>query len=70
MRDADEASDRHDAPLARAAGALERISTLLRVVAVAAAVVLLVATLGEVVMIVLAAVLVAVLLGAHPTFAP
>ena len=62
MRDVNEPSGKQAAPLARAAGALESIATMLRVTMIAAAVVLLVATLGEVVMIVFAAVLVAVLL--------
>src|SRR3954462_12172250 len=62
MRDVDESSSKQDAPLARAAGALEGIRTLLRAVAIAAAIVLVVATLGDVVMIVFAAVLAAVLL--------
>src|SRR5579884_2277912 len=62
MRDVNGASDKQDAPLARAAGALESIATVLRTATIAAAVVLLVATLGEVVMIAFAAVLVAVLL--------
>jgi len=62
MRDVNEASDERAAPLDRAASALESISTLLRLVVVATAIVLLVATLGEVVVIVFAAVLVAILL--------
>jgi predicted PurR-regulated permease PerM len=62
MRDVDESSSKQDAPLARAAGALEGIRTLLWAVAIAAAIVLVVATLGDVVMIVFAAVLAAVLL--------
>lgn len=62
MPDTDRASSPDDTAIARQARALERIATLLRVVAVAAAIVLLVATLGEMVMLVFAVVLVAVLL--------
>jgi len=51
-----------DSDVARAANALERISTLLRAVAIITASVLVIITLGQVVMIVFAAVLVAVLL--------
>jgi predicted PurR-regulated permease PerM len=51
-----------EVPLARTAAALEGIRTLLRAIAIAAAIVLDIATLGEVVMIAFAAVLVAVLL--------
>jgi predicted PurR-regulated permease PerM len=62
MQEVNGSSDKHDAAHARMASALESISTLLRVVAAAAAIVLLAVTLGEVVMTVFAAVLVAVLL--------
>ncbi|MBN9563528.1 MAG: AI-2E family transporter [Alphaproteobacteria bacterium] len=62
MQDVNGASDKDDLPLDRAASALEGISTVLRVVTIAAAIVLLIATLGDLVMIVFAAVLVAVLL--------
>jgi predicted PurR-regulated permease PerM len=62
MPEANGYSERPNTQLARVAGALEGIKTLLRTVAVAAAIVLVIATLGEVVMIVFAAVLVAVLL--------
>jgi predicted PurR-regulated permease PerM len=62
MRDANGDGKQPDASLARVAQALDRISTLLRAVAITAAAVLLITTLGEVVMIVFAAVLVAVLL--------
>lgn len=62
MPDANGYPKRTDAPLSRVANALEGIKTLLRAVAIAAAVVLVIATLGEVVMIVFAAVLAAVLL--------
>lgn len=62
MPDANGCPETTDAPLTRAAGALERISVLLRVAVAAAAAVLLIVTLGEVVMIVFAAVLAAILL--------
>src|SRR4051812_6393454 len=62
MHDVNGSPDKQDSPLARAAGALESIATVLRMATIAAAVVLLVATLGEVVMTVFAAVLLAILL--------
>ena len=62
MRDNTEPPARDEVSLARVAGALEGIATVLHVAAVAAGAVLLVATLGDVVMIVFAAVLAAVLL--------
>lgn len=62
MRDADGRSEGPDSPLSRVAGALEDISTLLRVVAVAAAVVLVVVAFGSAVMIAFAALLAAVML--------
>ncbi len=62
MRDADRQSGKSDDLLARQVRALESISTLLRLVAVAAAIVVLVAVLGEVVMIIFATVLIAVML--------
>lgn len=62
MPDANGHLEKRETLLARQARALERISTLLRLVAIAAAIVLVIATLGEVVMIVFATVLLAVLL--------
>ncbi|MBV9748576.1 MAG: AI-2E family transporter [Acetobacteraceae bacterium] len=62
MRDGNGDSGKPDELLARQVRALESISTLLRLVAVAAAIVVLVAVLGEVVMIIFAAVLIAVML--------
>lgn len=62
MRDVDGQSGKPNDLLARQVRALESISTLLRLVAVAAAIVVLVAVLGEVVMIIFATVLIAVLL--------
>ena len=62
MRDVDRQSGKSDDLLARHVQALENISMLLQLVAVAAAVVVLVTVLGEVVMIVFATVLIAVML--------